>query len=388
VSKKSISDKNWFASFFRSEAASAKTLLAVAALALLVANSPLAEPYFRILDHELSFGFGEFSLRESVLHWVNDGLMVIFFLLVGLEIKREVLLGELSNRDQAALPVLGALGGMMLPALFYTACNYSTPYLHGWAIPTATDIAFAIGVLSILGNSLPTFLKVFLTALAIIDDLGAVVIIATFYTSTISLPALAAAGIVFCAMLVLNRLRVMKLAAYLILGFVLWLCVLKSGVHATIAGVLTAIAVPALANPEEESPLLKLEKRLHPWVAFGIMPLFAFANAGVALSGHLSAIGTSSVSLGILLGLVLGKPVGIVLAIRLAETIGVAKVPGEISRRQLIGLAALGGIGFTMSLFVASLSFATAEVLDIAKLSILFASLCSAFLGYVLLRSR
>ena len=369
--------------FLSNQAAGGFVLIAAAALALIVANSPLADSYFRLLETYVG--------GLSFLHWVNDALMALFFLLVGLEIKREMLDGELSTWERRALPGITAAAGMAVPALIYVAFNLDNGYaLRGWAIPAATDIAFALGVLALLGRRVPGSLKVFLTALAILDDMGAIAIIAVFYTEQLALLplgfALAGLGLLFA----LNRAGVTRLSPYLLIGALVWFAVLKSGVHATLAGVAVAMAIPlrpAPAAPDNpESPLHKLEHALQPWVAFAIVPIFGFANAGVSFAGLSPAILVTSVPLGIALGLFLGKQLGIAAAAWIAIRLRVADLPADASWRQFYGVAILCGIGFTMSLFIGALAFGEGSALgDAVKIGVLAGSLLSAVAGYVLL---
>ncbi|MGK5084929.1 Na+/H+ antiporter NhaA [Bdellovibrionota bacterium FG-1] len=353
--------------FSQVEAASGVFLLAATLLALAWANSPYAESYSE---------FWHFSLAgTSLLHWVNEGWMTIFFLLVGLEIKRELFLGELRTLKKAVLPVIAAFGGMLVPALIYYAINRNTLGHAGWGIPMATDIAFAVGMLALVGNHVPPALKVFLLALAIVDDMGAITVIALFFSHPAAWIFLLAGVAILAFLLLLNRKGINALAVYLLGGIVVWLCFLKSGIQPTIAGVLVAMVIPL--------PLgASIERRLHPWVAFGIMPLFALANAGVPLGrGHL----LDRVSLGIILGLVLGKQIGITLFSWLAVRLKVAELPRYASWPQLYGVAALGGIGFTMSLFIANLALGDTGLLEGAKIAVLFASVLSAIWGAVVL---
>ncbi|MBI6746755.1 Na+/H+ antiporter NhaA [Pseudomonas syringae] len=367
--------------FFTAESAGGLVLMAAALAALIVANSPLADSYFAAL-HAVFAGL-------SVSHWINDGLMAIFFMLVGLEIKREVLAGQLASWSQRALPGFAALGGMVVPALIYVAFNWGRPdTIGGWAIPAATDIAFALGVLSLLGKRVPLSLKIFLSALAILDDLGAVLIIALFYTSDLSIPMLLAALGSIAALVALNRLGVKKLLPYLVLGALLWFFMLQSGIHATLAGVALALCIP-LGKPDEEarSPLLHLEEKLHPWVAFAVVPIFGFANAGVSLSGITADKLVDPVPLGVALGLLVGKQVGIFAMAALAIRAGLARLPDGSNWGQLYGVAALCGIGFTMSLFIGALAFpGTPELVDEVKVGVLIGSVLSAVLGVVVLR--
>ncbi|WP_420959735.1 Na+/H+ antiporter NhaA [Brucella sp. IR073] len=370
--------------FLDSEAAGGIVLMGAAALALIVANSPWAETYFHTL-HAYIGGL-------SVLHWVNDALMVIFFLLVGLEIKREFLDGQLASWSNRILPGIAAAGGVIVPALIFAALNSGNPEtIRGWAIPSATDIAFALGVISLLGSRVPSSLKVFLATLAILDDLAAVVIIAIFYTADLSLAYLGAAAVATLILILMNRMGVMRLLPYLVVGFVLWYLVLRSGVHATIAGVVLAMTIPlkpAPAKPDDmDSPLHKLEHALSGWVAFLIVPIFGFANAGVSFAGVDVSVFRDTLTLGIALGLFLGKQVGVFGAAWLAIKLRLAAKPTGASWIQLYGVALLCGIGFTMSLFIGLLSFAASEHLqNETKIGVLTGSVLSAICGYVLLR--
>ncbi|TPI20609.1 Na+/H+ antiporter NhaA [Mesorhizobium sp. B4-1-1] len=370
--------------FLDGEAAGGIILMVSAALALIVANSPLAGTYFAVLHAYLG--------PLSVSHWINDGLMAVFFLLVGLEIKREMLDGQLSTWPRRVLPGVAAAGGMLVPALVYVLINRDNhAALSGWAIPTATDIAFALGVLSLLGSRVPASLKVFLTALAIIDDLGAVIIIALFYTSGLSLAYLAAAFVVIALLVVLNRMRAMKLWPYLLLGALLWVLVLKSGVHATLAGVALALTIPLERSPGishdlEHSPLHRLEHGLHKLVPFLVIPIFGFANAGVSLGGLSFAALVEPLTLGVAAGLVLGKLVGVFGSSALAIRFGLADLPVNAGWLHMLGISLLCGIGFTMSLFIGLLAFASDPALqDAVKVGILAGSLIAALLGAAIL---
>ncbi|MER9613817.1 Na+/H+ antiporter NhaA [Mesorhizobium sp. M0207] len=370
--------------FLDSEAAGGLILMAAAALALIVANSPLGEAYFSALHAYLG--------PLSVSHWINDGLMAVFFLLVGLEIKREMLDGQLSTWPRRVLPGIAAAGGMAAPALVYVAINRNNPAaLSGWAIPTATDIAFALGVLSLLGSRVPGSLKIFLTALAIIDDLGAVLIIAVFYTSGLSLAYLGAAFAVIALLVVLNRMRVLTLLPYILLGIVLWILVLKSGVHATLAGVALALTIPLKISPGsghdlDHSPLHRLEHGLHKVVAFFVIPIFGFANAGVSLAGLSAAALAEPLTLGVAAGLVLGKLVGVFGSSALAIRLGFADLPVNAGWLHMVGISLLCGIGFTMSLFIGLLAFASdAALQDAVKVGILAGSFIAALLGAAVL---
>ncbi|SIT55075.1 sodium-proton antiporter [Mesorhizobium prunaredense] len=373
-----------FREFLDSEAAGGIILMAAAALALIVANSPLAEAYFDTLHAYLG--------PLSVSHWINDGLMAVFFLLVGLEIKREMLDGQLSTWPRRVLPGVAAAGGMLVPALVYVAINRDNPAaLSGWAIPTATDIAFALGVLSLLGSRVPGSLKVFLTALAIIDDLGAVIIIAVFYTSGLSLAYLGTAFAVIAVLVVLNRMKVLTLVPYILLGVVLWVLVLKSGVHATLAGVALALTIPLKVSPGishdlDHSPLHRLEHGLHKIVPFVVIPIFGFANAGVSLAGLSAAALFEPLTLGVAAGLVAGKLVGVFGSSALAIRLGLADLPVNAGWLHMVGISLLCGIGFTMSLFIGLLAFASnVELQDAVKVGILAGSLIAALLGAAVL---
>ena len=370
--------------FLDSEAAGGLVLMAAAALALFTANSPLAGPYFDALHLYL----GPLSLQ----HWINDGLMAVFFLFVGLEIKREMLDGQLATWPRRVLPGVAAAGGMLIPAAIYLAFNFQDPgRLRGWAIPAATDIAFALGVISLLGKRVPTSLKVFLAALAIIDDLGAVIIIALFYTAELSLWALAGAAVVMGLLVWLNRMRVQRLGAYMLLGALLWVFFLQSGVHATLAGVLLALTIPLRKRPAApdtmESPLHRLEHALAPWVAFAVVPIFGFANAGVTLLDISFADLLAPVPLGIAVALFLGKQLGVFGFAWVVIKAGWADLPANATWKQLYGVSLLCGIGFTMSLFIGLLAFDLPEEQDAVKLGVLLGSLLSGLLGWLLLRS-
>jgi NhaA family Na+:H+ antiporter len=419
-----------FQRFARTESAGGVVLLACAALALGWANSPWAESYFHLWETHVGVSLAGRVLDLSLHHWINDGLMAVFFFVVGLEIKREMLVGELSSARQAALPIAGALGGMLVPAGIYAAINAGGPGSAGWGIPMATDIAFALGVLALLGPRVPVVLKVFLTALAIADDIGAVLVIALFYTSDLAWSALLAGGVVLGALIALNVLGVRRPGAYLALGVLLWLAFLQSGVHATVAGVVLAMTIPsrtrvheaeflavargaidefdAACQPGEtvltnraqqeaiealehvsegvQSPLFTMERKLHGAVAFVIMPVFALANAGVSLGGLLDTL-SLPVTLGVVLGLLIGKPLGITLFAWLAVRLGWATLPAQASWRTLHGVSWLGGIGFTMSLFIAGLAFSDASLLDSAKVGILAGSLVAGIVGWAMLRT-
>lgn len=418
-----------FQEFFQAESASGIVLLVCAFVALAWANSPWRDSYFHLWETEVVVGGGPLRLAKSLHHWINDGLMAVFFFMVGLEIKREVLVGELASLRQAALPIAAALGGMLVPAAIFVAFNAGTPELRGWGIPMATDIAFALGVLALLGNRIPAGLRVFLAALAIVDDLGAVLVIAIFYTTGLDLGSLGWALAIFIVLVGANRGGVRQTGVYALLGVVMWVFFLKSGIHATIAGVLLAVAIPARtridvtqfvnrarsflgafeeagARPEPgqlseaqevalegleeaaedvQSPLMSMEHTLVPWVAYGIMPLFALANAGVTLSGDVVSQMGSPLVLGIGLGLVVGKPIGIGAFAWAATRLGWAELPEGVNGRHIAGAGLLAAIGFTMSLFIADLAFSGAGSLELAKVGVLAASLLAGIAGWVFL---
>lgn len=417
--------------FFELEQSSGILLITVAIIAIVWANSPFASSYFNIWNSKVGFGFGEFRIEKDFLHWINDGLMAVFFFVVGLEIKRELLIGELSSVKNAVLPAVAALGGMVFPAIIYALLNRTGEASQGWGIPMATDIAFAIGILSILGNKVPFSLKVFLTAVAIIDDLGAVIVIAVFYSANISMIMLGLAGIVLLGLILMNFLHVKSPLPYAILGIILWFLFLKSGVHATIAGVILAFTIPTktrinakdfydkasealnemkdnnlvaegnkmspdvnhIIHTIEDScekasaPAHRLEHKLHPYVAFFIMPVFALANAGVSLGGISGGV-INGVTIGIISGLFLGKVLGVSLFSLAAVKLKFGVLPSGASIRQLIGIGFLAGIGFTMSLFIGSLAFQTQELLNYAKLGIISGSLISGIAGYIILSRK
>ena len=419
--------------FAKLEAAGGILLIACTVAALVWANSPWAASYFHLWHINVTVGFGSAQLSEELHSWINDGLMAVFFLIVGLEIKREALVGELASFKKAALPIAAALGGLLVPAGFYVLCNRSGPGAAGWGIPMATDIAFALGVLALLGDRVPASLKVFLAALAIADDIGAVLVIAFFYTAHISWIALAVAGAFLVALIVMNRIGARHPLIYAVLGIGLWLAFLQSGIHATVAGVLLALTIPArqridgrsfLARSEKildefrraedagetheataakshaleelatdchraEPPMLRFEHALVPWSKHVIMPLFALSNAGVALGGGAGRALAHPISLGVICGLLLGKPIGIVAFSWLGVRSGVASLPTGVSWHQILGVGMLGGIGFTMSLFVANLAFGATDTLEIAKVGILAASLISGSVGaFVLSKAK
>ena len=373
--------------FFRLEAASGLVLLFAAIIALLVSNSNLADIYFSTLNKYLFVGINNFGLKLSVIHWINDGLMAIFFFFVTLEIKREFLQGELSNVKQALLPIIGAVGGMLVPALFYVFINWGdSETLNGWAIPSATDIAFSLGVLSLLGKRVPLSLKVFLTALAIIDDLGAILIIAIFYSGDLNIKYLTLMTLAFIILLIINKFNIKKFLPYLIIGIFLWDFTHNSGIHATIAGVLLAMTIPHRKKEKDYSLLIKIEHAISPYVAFGIMPLFAFANAGVSLEGLSFASLLNKVPLGILMGLFVGKQLGVFVFSYVSIKLKIAQMPNNANWFNFYGVGVLTGIGFTMSLFVGNLAFVeNVQYMDGVKIGVLTGSLLSTLTGYFLI---
>jgi NhaA family Na+:H+ antiporter len=417
--------------FLHQEASGGILLIIATIIALAWANSPFAESYHHLWHTYVKIDVGGIGLNYSLHHWINDGLMVIFFFVVGLEIKRELLVGELSSVKKAALPIAAALGGMIFPALIYTIFNLGSESASGWGIPMATDIAFVVGILALLGNRVPLALKIFILALAIVDDLGAVLVIAVFYTSNISLTSLMIAGGLIILLIAMNRLGVRNLLVYTFVGIALWLAFLKSGVHATVAGVLLAFTIPVssrintikfkketeslikefdnagehgedvLTNSERMSivdkienncekiltPLQRFEHGLHPWVSFFIMPVFALANAGVTIGSGLSSAITHPVSIGIVLGLFLGKQIGIFSFSYLAVKLKLASEPEGVSWKKIYAASVLAGIGFTMSLFIANLAFNSEELLNISKVGILAGSLLSGIVGFIILKS-
>ena len=376
--------------FLKLESASGILIVAAGLVALIAANSSLSGWYDGLLQVPLKIQLAAFKLDKPLLIWINDLLMAVFFLLIGLELKRQAVMGELSDRARIALPAFAAVGGMAVPAAIYAWINWDDPVgLRGWAIPSATDIAFALGVLSLFGKRVPAGLKVFLMTLAVLDDLGAIAIIALFYTSELSATALAFAGAALVGLLLLNRAGVVRIAPYLLVGTLLWVCVLKSGVHATLAGVITALFIPARdpAHPDHP-PLSTLEHALHPWVAFGILPIFAFANAGVSLAGLSPRDLLLPIPLGIALGLFAGKQVGVFASAWLAVRLGIARLPSGVEFRHVYGASILCGVGFTMSLFIGMLAFedsGSGAALGIDRLGILVGSLLSALVGYAVL---
>ena len=373
--------------FFKLEAASGLILLISAIIALIISNSQYSEIYFSSLNEYLFIGINNFGLKLSVIHWINDALMAVFFFFVTLEIKREFLQGELSNTKQAMLPIIGAIGGMLVPALIYIYINFGDSItLNGWAIPSATDIAFSLGVLSLLGSRVPLSLKVFLTALAIIDDLGAIVIIALFYSGDLNIKYLSLMLLSFIVLLVLNKFNVKKFIPYLIVGVLLWDFTHNAGIHATIAGVLLATTLPHRKKEKDFSLLVKIEHSISPYVAFGIMPLFAFANAGVSLEGLSFSSLLDKVPLGILLGLFVGKQLGVFVFSYLAIKLKIAQMPNNSNWFNFYGVGVLTGIGFTMSLFVGNLAFVeNLQYMDGVKIGVLTGSLLSTLFGYFLI---
>tara|TARA_B100000678_G_scaffold42946_1_gene32392 strand:+ start:163 stop:1338 length:1176 start_codon:yes stop_codon:yes gene_type:complete len=373
--------------FFKLEAASGLVLLISAVIALIISNSNFSSLYFETLQSYLFIGINNIGLKMSLHHWINDALMAVFFFFVTLEIKREFILGELSSPKQALLPIIAAIGGMLVPALIYIYINFGNgDTINGWAIPSATDIAFSLGVLSLLGSRVPISLKVFLTALAIIDDLGAIIIIAFFYTGDLSIQYLSLLLLTFIALLILNKSGVKKFLPYLILGLILWFFTYQSGVHATISGVLLATVIPHRKKNEEYSLLTKIEHNISSYVAFGIMPLFALANAGVSLDGiNLESL-LSPVPLGIVLGLFVGKQIGVFLFSIIAIKLKIAQMPNNANWMSFYGVGILAGIGFTMSLFIGNLAFVeNIEYIDGVKIGVLAGSLLSTLIGYSLL---
>ena len=374
--------------FIRLETSGGIILMIAAVFAMIIANTPLATLYDAILGTYIKVGIGSFEIAKPAILWINDGLMAIFFFLVGLEIKRQVLVGELSSFDKAILPIMAAIGGMAVPGLIFAIINWGTPEnLNGWAIPTATDIAFALGILALVGSRAPIALKIFLLAIAIIDDLGAIVIIAIFYTSELSINALTISMLGFAAAVALNRMRIQRTTPYLLVGIVMWVFVLKSGVHATLAGVLIAFTIPLKAKNGDEALLYKMEHGLHPWVAFLILPVFAFANAGVNFTGIGIDDLLQPLTLGIAVGLFLGKQIGVFLAAWIGVKSGIARLPENVTWQHVYGVACLTGVGFTMSLFIGSLAFDAATEMNAVRLGVVLGSVLSGLFGYMLLNS-
>lgn len=378
--------------FLRTESAGGVLLIIAAALAMIVANSPFSDLYLGFLHTEIQVRVADIDINKSFSHWINDGLMAVFFLLIGLEVKQELVEGALASRKKSLFPIIAAAGGMFAPALVYLAFNNTDPEaIKGWAIPAATDIAFALGVLSLLGKRVPVNLKVFLLALAIMDDLGVIIIIALFYTADMSILSLSLACACITVLWLMHRYNVMSLTPYLIVGGLLWVAVLKSGVHATLAGVVIGFAIPMyrkdnkndVENPH--SPAKTLAHWLHPWSKYYILPLFAFANAGVSLTNIQFSDMTSALPIGVALGLFIGKPLGIFTVSWLAVKLKVATLPEGINFKQIFAVSVLCGIGFTMSMFITSLAFTDPEMADLARLGILMGSTLAAVLGYYLL---
>ncbi|MDF2678444.1 MAG: Na(+)/H(+) antiporter nhaA [Bacillota bacterium] len=379
-----------FLYFFKSESASGIILLICAIIAIIIANSSFATTYDHILHTYITIGYKQVSLSMSVLHWVNDGLMAIFFLVVGMEIKRELVIGELKSVKKTILPISAAIGGMIVPAIIYALFNYKEPTITGWGIPMATDIAFALGILSLVAKKAPKGIVIFLTALAIVDDLGAIIVIAIFYTSQISWGAFIMGLITFIALILANRFKVKFTCVFIIGGIILWFFFLKSGIHATIAGVLLGMVLPVGKNNEFKTSMShKLERTLIPWSAFVIMPIFALANSGITIdSNSFSTLILSPVSLGIICGLFIGKQLGIFGISYILVKLKIAKLPSQVTKKHLYGASVLGGIGFTMSLFVSSLAFSDKTLLSSAKISIMVSAILSAILGTIIFKLK
>ncbi|MCI5060882.1 MAG: Na+/H+ antiporter NhaA [Alphaproteobacteria bacterium] len=362
-------------------------LIVAALLALILDNSPLAWLYDSLLSTPVIIQIGELAIDKPLLLWINDGLMAVFFFLIGLEIKKEILGGELSNMKKASLPLIAAIGGIIVPASIYVALNYQDQFaLSGWAVPVATDIAFALGILALLGDRIPKELKILLLSLAIIDDVAAIVIIAVFYTQGLSLMALGLASIGLISALAMNKFGVKKVAPYILIGIFMWVCVLKSGVHATLAGVVLAFCIPMRTDNPKECPVKELEHALHPWVYFMIMPLFAFANAGLYLGDFTFETLLNPVPLGIIGGLFIGKQLGVFSFIWLGAKLKLCEKPNTVSWPHIYGLALLTGIGFTMSLFIGTLAYGNDPIIAQVRLGILVASLLSALCGFLVLK--
>ena len=379
-----VSEQSALVRFINHEATAGLILVLAASAALIVTNVGFAAQYENFLAVPVSVHVGPIGLDKTLIHWINDGLMAVFFFLVGLEIKREILDGNLSSREQFTLPAIAALGGMAVPALIFAFFNWGTSSMSGWAIPAATDIAFALGALALVGARVPLSLKVFLLTLATLDDLGAIVIIAIFYTSDLSLVGLGLAGIAFACLVALNRMKVERTAPYIFFGIAMWVFVLKSGVHATLAGVALAMNIP-LFRRDGSNFIHALEEGLHPYVKFLVLPLFAFANAGIPLEGFSLASLSSPLPLGITAGLVLGKPLGILLALIACVSLGIAKLPERATWAHMIGVGCLAGIGFTMSLFIGTLAFDAPDQIDAVRVGVIAGSLVSTMLGLAVL---
>ncbi len=374
--------------FLQLESSGGIILMIAALLALVASNSPLASLYTSALEVPFTIALGDWAISKAILLWINDGMMAIFFLLIGLELKREILEGQLSSADQIVLPAIAAVGGMLIPALVFSGINWGVgPNMNGWAIPTATDIAFALGIMALLGNRVPLALKVLLTAIAIFDDLGAIIIIALFYTAELSLISLALAAVALLGLLILNRSGVTAKTPYILVGLVLWVCVLKSGVHATLAGVALGFAIPLNGKTKDSaSPLKNLEHNLHPWVAYMILPVFAFANAGVSLVGITMETVLAPLTLGIAGGLFIGKQIGVFGFTWVAVKSKLCRLPEGTNWVQIYALALLTGIGFTMSLFIGGLAFDDPEIGSQVRIGVLSGSILSALAGYLLLK--
>lgn len=374
-----------FSDFFNSEKAGGFILIFCTILSILIANSSLGEGYLHFWHESIGFENTFLHLKHPVEYWINDGLMAIFFLLVGLEIEREIYIGELSSLKNASLPFFAAIGGMVAPAIFHYVFNHGTATQAGFGIPMATDIAFALGILSLLGNKVPVSLKIFLTAFAIIDDLGAIIIIAIFYTKTFSLAYFGTAIGIFILLLVFNRLKFHNLLLYILPGIVMWYCMLQSGVHATVSGVLLAFALP-FGNGDEHSPSYKLQHLLHKPVAFIILPLFALANTGIVFASGWASQLTSKNSIGIILGLVAGKPIGVLLLAYTAVKLKLSSLAEDINWKQITGAGILGGIGFTMSVFITLLAYNDGPTIVSSKIAVLFSSLFAGVVGFIVLK--
>ena len=379
---------NMLRNFLKMESTAGFLLVAATVLALIVSNTPLLSVYQSLLDLPVVVSIGTVAVDKPLLLWINDGLMAIFFLLIGLEVKREILDGELSSPEQVMLPAVAGLGGFAVPALIYAWFNQGLPTIGGWAIPAATDIAFALGVLTMLGSRVPLSLKVFLTTIAIFDDIAAIVVIAAFYTQDLSVTALTLGSLGMLTLFVLNRAGVTRISAYILVGVFVWVCVLKSGVHATLAGIAVGLAIPLRGDAGEESPLRHLEHTLHPWVAYAILPIFAFANAGISFDGMSADMILGPVSLGITAGLFFGKQLGVFATVWAFVRLGWARLPEGADWPAVYGVALLTGIGFTMSLFIGSLAFEHGDIESLAatRIGVLAGSLLSALAGFLVLR--
>lgn len=373
--------------FLKQESAGGIVLIASAALALIIANSPLAPAYFGTLETKLNLSYGDFGINKPLLLWINDGLMAVFFFLIGLEVKREIISGQLSSWDKASLPLLAAIGGMALPALVFVAFNFNEPAnINGWAIPAATDIAFALGILSLLGPRVPVAMKALLLAIAVIDDIGAITVIALFYSGEIKVDMLIGAAVVYAMLFGVNRMKISSGMPYVILTVIMWVFVLKSGVHATLAGVAAGMMIPTQTR-EGTNLLYEMEHTLHRWVAFMVIPIFGFANAGVSLIGVSPAMILQPLPLGIALGLLIGKQVGIVGMAWIGVKTGLAALPDGVGWRKIHGLSLLAAIGFTMSLFIGGLAFDDPAQVDAVKIGVLGGSLIAALTGFFMLKA-